>query len=164
VQLSSTVIRGEVNGRRAEVRLDNGVVRIQVLTVVSQQPALDLAAPVQRLLVFRIRSRPQWLFGGALFALGIYSLYFASGVPLEIRETAAASFAVLGAVGLGLGFLFPVISLHIADPDQYRGCKALTILTIGAQPVSYERFVQQIQRSGRLRPNLSLHRTRFARR
>jgi len=118
VQLSSTVIRGEVNGRRAEVRLDNGVVRIQVLTVVSQQPALDLAAPVQRLLVFRIRSRPQWLFGGALFALGIYSLYFASGVPLEIRETAAASFAVLGAVGLGLGFLFPVISLHIAYPDH----------------------------------------------
>jgi hypothetical protein len=118
MQLSSAVVRGEVNGRRAEVRLANGVVRLQVLTLVSQQPALDLATPVSRLQVFRIRSRPQWFFGAALFAVGIYSQYFASAVPVDIRETAAVSFAALGTVGLGLGFLFPVISLHIADPEH----------------------------------------------
>ena len=83
-------LKGEIGGRRAEVRLEPDAVRIQVLTVATQQTAVALTLPLRDLTELRIVRRVPWAYVVVPTAIASVAWWQAN------QGTGSASFEWLG--------------------------------------------------------------------
>ena len=84
-------LRGEVGGKRSEVRLESDKVRVQVFTTVTQQPALDATFLFRELTDFRLLCQVQWTY--VVVALVIAAL-MSTHLPVSIRELGAVAITI----------------------------------------------------------------------
>jgi hypothetical protein len=127
-------LRGEVGGKRAEVRLEPGHVRVQVLAIVTQQPAVDATFALRDLTDFRLLRRVQWTYVAVAIVVGAL---MSTHLPGSIRELGLAGVAVY-VLMLPTGFalvawLLPRNLLRIATQDSYAEVDVSTFSRARAQ-------------------------------
>lgn len=112
-------VRGEIGGRRAEVRLEPGQIRVQALTIVTRQPALDATFPFRELTDLRLVRRVQWTY--VVVAL-LLAILIGGRLPESIRSSGwvASAIAILFfPVTFGLvAWLLPKNSVRMATQDS----------------------------------------------
>jgi hypothetical protein len=113
-------LRGKVGDRQAEVRLEPGQLRLQVLTVIAQQPALDATFPLRDLVDLRVRRGTRWSY--VVVAI-VFAILMGKHAPPSIRElglTAFLIYVLMLPVCFGLiAWLLPRMTFRMATQDSF---------------------------------------------
>jgi len=113
-------VRGEIGGRRAEVRLEPGAIRVQVLTIVTQQPTLDVTFSIRDLTELRLLRKIQWSY---VVVAVIFAVLIGSNATPSMRQmgwTGLAALVLFLPVTFGLiAWLLPRNAFRIASQDSH---------------------------------------------